>query len=88
MADAYLSATLLPLADERQADSDQPSLRDSAAQLEDAADTLPAEVRDGFLEAADRLRDSGDDLQPEELAEVSGSLAPVDTWLTQRCSTD
>lgn len=88
VADAYLSATLLPLAGEKQGDSDRSSLRDSAAQLEDAADALPAEVRDGFLEAADRLRDSGEDLQPEELAEVTGSLAPVDTWLMQRCSTD
>lgn len=88
VADAYLSTTLLPLADEREDDADRPSPRETAEQLEDAAEALPAEVRSGFLEAADRLRDAGEDLQPEELAEVSGSLAPVDTWLAQRCSTD
>lgn len=88
VADVYLSTTLLPLADEREDDADRPSLRETAEQLEDAAETLPAEVRSGFLAAADGLRDAGEELQPEELAEVSGSLAPVDAWLAARCSTD
>lgn len=88
VADVYLSTTLLPLAEEREDDAEGPSLRETAEQLEDAAEVLPAEVRSGFLGAADHLRDAGEDLQPEELAEVSGSLAPVDAWLAKRCSTD
>ncbi|WP_144790145.1 hypothetical protein [Kocuria palustris] len=84
VAQLHLSLTLLPLAEDEQAQ--ELDLSRTAADAGRRAERVPAAVQDDFAAAAELLEGYGHELEPRELDELRTRLQPVDTWLGRHCS--